>query len=218
MRLEDTFAHPQMDSFNQRLAARCYLQPMTREQTMEFVRHQLRCVQIEPASIITNDALRTLFSASEGVPRLVNQVMDHALVLGITTGQCPVSAALIEEAWSDLQQLPAPWHSGPTTEKGTQTTGAIEFGELRDDEDDDSFDRSPSSSNNQDANSQNTNGPFAAETISIDTRPFEYSAIEELTNDSYSSNRKRRLLPLGHRRCRRKRQTCIVQLLCCIRC
>lgn len=142
MRLEDTFAHPQMDSFNQRLAARCYLQPMTRDQTMDFVRHQLRAVQVEPATLVTNDALRTLYAASEGVPRLVNQVMDHALVLGITAGQCPISAALIEEAWSDLQQLPAPWHSSNAPQKPNAiSTGQIEFGELRD-EDEESFDES----------------------------------------------------------------------------
>ena len=142
MRLEDTFAHPQMDSFNQRLAARCYLQPMSRDQTMDFVRHQLRAVQVEPATLVTNDALRTLYAASEGVPRLVNQVMDHALVLGITTGLCPISAALIEEAWSDLQQLPAPWHSSNAPEKpNAVSTGQIEFGELRD-EDEESFDES----------------------------------------------------------------------------
>ncbi len=140
MRLEDTFAHPQMDSFNQRLAARCYLQPMSRDQTMDFVRHQLRAVQIEPATLVTSDALRTLYSASEGVPRLVNQVMDHALVLGITSGQCPISAALIEEAWSDLQQLPAPWHSSnASATPDAASSSQIEFGELRSEDDEESF-------------------------------------------------------------------------------
>ncbi len=135
MRLEDTFAHPQMDSFNQRLAARCYLQPMTCEQTMEFVRHQLRCVGISPSNIVTGEALRTVYAASEGIPRLVNQVMDHALVLGIASGQCPISAALIEEAWSDLQQLPAPWHTASLA-GNTDNSSLIEFGELAEDTND----------------------------------------------------------------------------------
>ncbi len=136
MRLEDTFAHPQMDSFNQRIAARCYLQPMNREQTAEFVRHQLRCAKVNPASIITNDGLRSVYAASEGVPRLVNQVMDHALVLGITQGQCPISASLIDEAWSDLQQLPTPWNSNEDAKRTTSNQSAtIEFGSLDEDED-----------------------------------------------------------------------------------
>ena len=155
MRLEDTFAHPQMDSFNQRLAARCYLQPMTRDQTMDFVRHQLRMVQIEPGIIVTNDALRTLYAASEGVPRLVNQLMDHALVLGIAAGQCPISAAMIEEAWSDLQQLPAPWHTSNASDKSATAAAQIEFGELRD-EDEDSFGESTIKSTDQQATNIST--------------------------------------------------------------
>ena len=31
--LEERFASPKLDSFNQRLAARCYLQPLTEEET-----------------------------------------------------------------------------------------------------------------------------------------------------------------------------------------
>ncbi len=185
MRLEDTFAHPQMDSFNQRLAARCYLQPMTREQTMEFVRHQLRTVQIEPATIVTNDALRTLYAASEGVPRLVNQVMDHALVLGITSGQCPISASLIEEAWSDLQQLPAPWHSSNAIEKPTTSTSQIEFGELRD-EDEDSFSESTIVSADPSASQAIMSNPSTismADTYSFDVARQDTEPVD--SEDSY---------------------------------
>ncbi len=185
MRLEDTFAHPQMDSFNQRLAARCYLQPMSRDQTMDFVRHQLRAVQVEPATLVTNDALRTLYAASEGVPRLVNQVMDHALVLGITTGQCPISAALIEEAWSDLQQLPAPWHSSNAPEKpNAVSTGQIEFGELRD-EDEESFDEStvinpaPMAATSRDTDASPTKPSLAMASAVSPEETYESAAEDE---------------------------------------
>ncbi len=189
MRLEDTFANPQLDSFNQRLAARCYLQPLTRDQTMDFVRHQLRCVQIEPGTIITNDALRTLYSASEGVPRLINQVMDHALVLAITAGQCPISASLIEEAWSDLQQLPAPWHTSNAPEKPQSAPRAeIEFGELSDD-DEESFVESvveplavtPAASR------ESAHANFTADTISITTARIEYPTLENAADDAVDS-------------------------------
>ncbi len=56
MRLEDTFAHPQMDSFNQRLAARCYLQPMTREQTMDLCVINCDTSKLNLPASITNDA------------------------------------------------------------------------------------------------------------------------------------------------------------------
>lgn len=137
LKLEHTFAEPQMESFNQRLAARCYLQPMDRQQNRDYVRHQLATAGVEPQRMITEEALHTVYAASEGVPRLTNQIMDHSLVLAITRGQCPVSAALVEEAWADLQQLPAPWHAGAdnvaSTEKSSGST--IEFDTLRDEDD-----------------------------------------------------------------------------------
>lgn len=144
LRLEDTFAEPSLDSFSQRLAARCYLQPMNKRDTAEFIRHQLRIAGTNPAQVITQEGLDCIYAASEGVPRLANQVMDHALMLAIANCQCPISASLVEEAWADLQQLPAPWHSGHSTFGSTprdaaseNTAGiqvaAVEFGALDED-------------------------------------------------------------------------------------
>ncbi len=134
MRLEDTFTGPLMDSFNQRLAARCYLQPMNRRDTVEFVRHQLSVAGVSANEIITNEGLEALYAASEGVPRLANQIMDHALMLAINNNQRPISSSLVEEAWSELQQLPTPWHQGTDSRSRAENTQthSIEFGTLED--------------------------------------------------------------------------------------
>lgn len=140
LRLEDTFAEPQLESFNQRLAARCYLQPMNRQQTREYVFHQLTAAGCKPKELITEDAVNSVYTASDGVPRLVNQIMDHTLALAATGNQCPVSSSLVEEAWADLQQLPAPWHAGAdkhSNEASTsrRATSTVEFGVLDGDDD-----------------------------------------------------------------------------------
>lgn len=139
LRLEHTFADPQMESFNQRLAARCYLQPMNRQQTCDYIRHQLTVAGLKPNQLVTEEAMRTVYAACDGVPRLTNQVMDHALALAIARDQCPVSSALIEEAWADLQQLPAPWHVGAdksplATPHSDAANSTVEFGTLDDDQ------------------------------------------------------------------------------------
>lgn len=138
LRLEHTFAEPQMESFNQRLAARCYLQPMNRQQTREYVYHQLKVAGFKPQELITDDAVNAVYAASEGVPRLTNQIMDHSLALAVTGNQCPISSALVEEAWADLQQLPAPWHAGAEKMSRNASVGStsntVEFGALDDDD------------------------------------------------------------------------------------
>ncbi|MBX3422371.1 MAG: AAA family ATPase [Pirellulaceae bacterium] len=158
MRLEETLASHHLESFNQRLAARCYLQPMSQAETMEFVRHQLRVAGQEPNSTITHEALQAVHAASQGIPRLANQLMDHAQVMALAQAQSPISVAMIGEAWADLQQLPVQWvdaassktpgtiqqdahverpsfgsYSAIASTKLSQPAGSIEFGELSDD-------------------------------------------------------------------------------------
>lgn len=117
LRLEETLSSPELDSFNQRLAARCYLTPMDRTDTQAFVESQITRAGLHPREFITQDGIQSVYAASEGVPRIANQVLDHAIVLAATSGQCPISASLIEEAWADLQQLPVPWQLLTTREQ-----------------------------------------------------------------------------------------------------
>jgi hypothetical protein len=64
------------------------------------------------------------------VPRLINQVCDHDLLLACAGGRQEVDRAAIEEAWADLQQLPTPWNANAADEKAD--AGVIEFGGLED--------------------------------------------------------------------------------------
>ena len=130
--LEERLASPKLESLQQRLAARCYLQPFNREETSHFIQQQIQRAGGND-SLFTADALKAVYSATDGVPRLVNQVCDHSLVLSAVGGHTQIGAEAIEEAWSDLQQLPAPWHQTSRRDNVPSST-AIEFGQLQDDE------------------------------------------------------------------------------------
>jgi type II secretory pathway predicted ATPase ExeA len=130
--LEERLASPKLESLQQRIASRCYLQSLGREETSQFIRQQLERAGGN-GNIFTSDALRAVYSATDGIPRLVNQVCDHALVLAALSGELQISAAAVGEAWSDLQQLPAPWQMA-TPKDNEATSTAIEFGQLSDEE------------------------------------------------------------------------------------
>ncbi len=122
--LEERLASPKLDSFSQRIAARCYLGPFSREETAQFVRHQIGVSGGEPDRVFEGAAYDAIYTATDGVPRLVNQLCDHALVLAVLAECRPVGAAVVEEAWSDLQQLPSPWQM--TTSAG-ESSRVVEF-------------------------------------------------------------------------------------------
>ncbi len=126
-KLDEKFASPKLTSFNQRIAARCYLEPFSQEDTIDYVQSRLGAAGGNIDSIFDATALRAIYQATDGIPRLVNQVCDHALVMAFAGGLRQIDAAGIEEAWADLQQLPGPWSEAAAA---GPAESAIEFGEL----------------------------------------------------------------------------------------
>ena len=87
---------------------------------------------MKPEKLFKPDALEAIHAATGGVPRLVNQLGDQLVWMAEETGCAPLDAALVQQAWSDLQQLPAPWNTAdhPATASSSSSASVIEFGEL----------------------------------------------------------------------------------------
>jgi type II secretory pathway predicted ATPase ExeA len=133
--LEERFASPKLDSFSQRLAARCYLEALNRTETQDYIQSQINAAGGRGEQVFPDETCESVFRATGGIPRLISQVCDHALLLAYVAGRKRIEPAHIEEAWGDLQQLPTPWSGESKTE---QPSGVIEFGSL-----DDSADSTP---------------------------------------------------------------------------
>lgn len=126
--LEERFADPQLSAFSQRISTRCYLSALGREETFQYVRAQVAAVGMEPDALFSHDALEAIFAATDGVLRLINQLGDQLSWVAQETGNTPLGATVVQQAWSDLQQLPAPWNTPPATAAVTESV--VEFGEL----------------------------------------------------------------------------------------
>ena len=134
-RLEERIAHPQLESLNQRVVSRLYLEHFTAEETADYVRARITASGGSAQSMFTDDALEVVYQATSGVPRLINQLCDHALILAAVGKHSQLDAAGIEEAWSDLQQLPLPSRTSdaPLVDEAAPD-GVVEFGPLEEDE------------------------------------------------------------------------------------
>ena len=128
--LEERLGQSEYAALQQRIVARSYLSAMSYDQTLEYVTAQLETCGADVETLFTADAIRSIWEYSEGIPRVVNQLCDHALVLGAAAGMSPLEAAAIDESWSDLQQLPLPQRA-----VAGDAAASIEFGTLDDDDD-----------------------------------------------------------------------------------
>jgi type II secretory pathway predicted ATPase ExeA len=130
--LEESFAHPELESFSQRLAARCYLAPLNREETRQYILAHIAASGGTPDDVMDAEACTAVFDATDGVPRLVNQLCDRALQFAVADGRSCIDRQIVQLAWSDLQQLPTPWET-PPVEDASQHSDTIEFGNLNSD-------------------------------------------------------------------------------------
>jgi hypothetical protein len=106
---------------------------MSRAETKAYIQAHLSAARREPG-LFTAEAIAQVYEHTEGLPRLINQLCDHALLLALADGREPLDADLIGEAWADLQQLPTMHIGEPLDDFGASGGDILEFGALADHE------------------------------------------------------------------------------------
>ena len=124
--LEERFADPKLEVFSQRISSRSYLAPLGREETLQYIRAQVATVGLDPLTVFTDEGLESMFAVTDGVPRLINQLGDQLFWMAHETGYAPLDAEIVQQAWSELQQLPAPWNTPEVEPTGSD----VQFGQL----------------------------------------------------------------------------------------
>ena len=106
--LEEMLGSPKMESIAQRIATRHYLEPLDHAETVQYLRTQARAAGQEWDSLFEPGCDDAIYTVCDGVPRLINQLCDQALVLAAEAGRETATAVDIAAAWRDIQRLPPP--------------------------------------------------------------------------------------------------------------
>lgn len=143
--LDERLSQPRMEALSQRIGARCYLHPLGQAETGDYVRDAFRRVGGDANNCVDAGAVQSVYYASNGIIRLINQTMSRAISIAESIGRSRITADLIERAWADLQQLPSPVcednapkfnetnkanYGSPGPKRAT--TSVVEFGSLDD--------------------------------------------------------------------------------------
>ena len=137
LKIEEILTDPTLESFNQRIAHRCYVAAASRMETKALINEQLVQAGRSVSEIFTRDALRRIYEFTQGVPRIINQLADRCLIVGLQREMQVIAEYDVELAWADLQQLPPPkplttdQESTPKDNSG-ESSATVEFGMLSD--------------------------------------------------------------------------------------
>jgi general secretion pathway protein A len=94
---------PEMRQLDQRVSARCNLQPLTREGVAGYITHRLGVAGGDDDRVhFSTDGIDAVFRASGGTPRLVNLICDRALHRGYLARKNAIDLDVVNQAIDDL--------------------------------------------------------------------------------------------------------------------
>ena len=73
---------PELRQLKQRIGMICSIPPMTRAGTRNYIRTRLRLAGARDLGLFQEEALQRISDYAEGIPRVVNTVCDHCLLIG----------------------------------------------------------------------------------------------------------------------------------------
>lgn len=111
------FAQPELDDMLRQQSLRQLLQRITfsfrlealdREGVERYVNHRLATAGYNGAALFSRPALKTLYRASDGIPRIINILCHKALMVAYGKGERSVGAEYVRRAATDTEGVEVP--------------------------------------------------------------------------------------------------------------
>ena len=108
--LRELLARNDLRQLAQRITGRYHLEPLTREETAQYIEHRLK-VAGAVGELFDSGAKKETFRLSQGVPRLINVISDRALLGAYSRESRRVDRRLIRRAAAEVhgQLQRSPW-------------------------------------------------------------------------------------------------------------
>jgi type II secretory pathway predicted ATPase ExeA len=115
--LRTKLEQPELEQFAQRVSVDFHLEPLTLEDARAYIRHRLT-VAGGDSSLFHAEAITFIHGHTAGVPRLINQLCDLALVYAFAEQQPMITVQLLQHVLEDRKQRGAiPLFGGRATVK-----------------------------------------------------------------------------------------------------
>jgi general secretion pathway protein A len=101
--LEEKLSRPELRQLRQRITLRCKTQPLTLEETQQYIATRLRIAGADGHDIFTPEAVETVHFYSRGIPRVINLLCEHGLIGAFAEQKNPVPAERIQEVATEFK-------------------------------------------------------------------------------------------------------------------
>lgn len=116
--LEEKLRHPSVRQLRQRVALWCRTQALTESQTHAYVSERLR-IAGATWQIFSSDSLNLVHRYSRGIPRIINLLCEHSLIVAYVEQVQQVTTTIVEGVAAELELETQPFMVSPAALGGS---------------------------------------------------------------------------------------------------
>jgi len=123
--LEGVCRSEDMQHLDQRIARRCHLTALNRDEVVEYIESRLMVASL-PADEFSRPAVHAIATISGGIPRTVNLLCERSLDLARRRGVSPITTSIVRRAAKQLEiPAPRPWVMNRLMNKRTAVVASV---------------------------------------------------------------------------------------------
>lgn len=111
--LYKTLNKDSLKQLRQRIVIYRHLEPLDKRETKEYIHHRLR-VAGQDSVLFNNKALNHIWEKSQGIPRVINQLCDNALLIGYALKAPIITSKIVKEVIEDMERVPPVFKKPPS--------------------------------------------------------------------------------------------------------
>ncbi|MBW2644328.1 MAG: AAA family ATPase [Deltaproteobacteria bacterium] len=96
--INQTLASQECRALRQRIMLNYQIKPLSEIETFEYIKHRLKVAGTEK-KLFNRKAIQEVYRFSDGYPRLINKICDHALLTGYVRNLKKITSTIIKECF-----------------------------------------------------------------------------------------------------------------------
>ncbi|MEO6717478.1 MAG: XrtA/PEP-CTERM system-associated ATPase [Novosphingobium sp.] len=101
---ETLLEHPQLEQLRQRVIAAHHLDAMESTEVQPYIEHRMKCVGWAGNPAFDQRVFAEIYTASGGVPRRINQIVNRLLLLGAVDQRTRIDGVMLSQVLSELTE------------------------------------------------------------------------------------------------------------------
>jgi len=93
----------ELEQLNQRIGVKYHITALTPNEVEEYIQHRLKVAGAKVKIEFTQNALKTIFNESQGIPRKINLLCDRILLIGYVEGKTNFDEEVVEKAVGEIK-------------------------------------------------------------------------------------------------------------------